>query len=93
MVWWSSLSAIRQICGSRETLPWGNPWEKAVAFKGHRFARVNVAKRQTDTGENVALYYCGCKQMAVRYGDRQEFIAIEDGGSEHELSGCELLAN
>jgi hypothetical protein len=66
MVWWSSLRAIHQFCGLREKLPLGNPWEKAVAFKGHRFAWVNLAKRQTDTGQNVALYYCGCKQMAVK---------------------------
>jgi hypothetical protein len=81
------------MCGLRETLPLGNPWEKAAAFKGHRLARVNVTQRQTDMGENVALYYCGCKQMAVKYGDRQDFVAIEDDGLEHELSACELQAN
>jgi hypothetical protein len=84
-----SLRTICQLCGLREMLPLGNPWAKAVAFKGHRFVRVNVAQRQTDS-------YCGCKQMAVRYGDRQdrqEFIAIEDDYSEHELSACKLLAN
>jgi hypothetical protein len=93
MLWWSSLPAIHKFCGLRETLPYGNPWGKAVVFKDHRFARVNLAPRHTHTGENVALYYCGCKQMAVRYGDGQEFIAIEDDGSEHELPACELLAN
>lgn len=93
MAWWRSLPAIRKMCGLRETLPFGNPWAKAIAFNGHRFARVNVANRQTDEGESVALYYCGCKQMALRYGHRQEFIALEDDGSEHELSACKLLAN
>ncbi len=90
-----SVSEIRNFCRLRENLPFGNPWGKADTFKGHRFVRVNVAQRQTDIGENVALYYCcACRtQMAVRYGDRREFIAIEDDYSEHELSACELLAN
>jgi hypothetical protein len=93
MAWWNSLPAIRQMCGLRETVPFGNPWGNTVTFKGHRFTRVNVDQRQTDAGENVALYYCGCGQMAVRYGASEKFMAIEDDGSEHELSACELLAN
>jgi hypothetical protein len=93
MAWWTSLIAIRRLCRLRETLPFGNPWGTTVASKDHRFARVNVAKRLTSEGENIALYYCGCKQMAVRYGVKDEFIAIEDDGTEHELSACELLAN
>lgn len=90
-----SLSEIRNFCRLRENLPFGNTLGNADTSKGHRFVRVNVAQRQTDTGENVALYYCcACRaQMAVRYGDCQEFIAIEDDLSEHELSACELLPN
>ena len=90
-----SLADIRNLCRLGENRPFGNPLGNADTSKGHRFVRVNVAQRQTDTGENVALYYCcACRtQMAVRYGDRQEFIAIEDDLSEHELSACELLPN
>jgi hypothetical protein len=88
-----TLGEIRQMCARRETVPFGNPWENAVTFKLHRFAPVNVAQRQAGARENVALYYCGCGQLAVRHGDHHDFFAIEDDGSEHELAECEIVAN
>jgi hypothetical protein len=81
------LAIVRILCDLGEHFAVADLQGNAITFNGHRFLRTIF---KTRNGKRVPLYYCRCREIAVRDEITEEFVGLRPCGSSRQIGICAL---
>ena len=77
------IAIVRFLCGLGAQVSVSDLYRNAIAFSGHRFLLTVFGTRRN--GARAPLYYCRCREIAVRDNFSDGFLGLGPNGSDRQL--------